>query len=162
MEPYYVLLFGVAAVLAGGLEYGNRMAKGATQATSTDFVRFKNNYLVVYSLMMGEWWRSLICPRRRDRPHMWLHVAASLPPCASSIPWSSCATLHPRSHVSFRLCVKPQSRRPYACSSYLCAAPLPLQLGTGSKARMCTPCTSTTASRLATLAGSSSRALGRP
>ncbi|GAB4815724.1 hypothetical protein N2152v2_002770 [Parachlorella kessleri] len=57
MEPYYVFVFGVAAVLAGGLEYGNRMAKGATQSgTSTDFVRFKNNYLVVYALMMaGDW-----------------------------------------------------------------------------------------------------------
>lgn len=53
METFYVLLFGVAAVCAAGLEYGNRLSRGAAQATSADFSKFKNNYLLVYSLMMG-------------------------------------------------------------------------------------------------------------
>lgn len=55
METFYALLFGVAAVLAAGLEYGNRAGKNGT-TTTREFVAFRNNYLVVYSLMMaGDW-----------------------------------------------------------------------------------------------------------
>lgn len=55
MENFYVVLFGVAAVLAAALEYGNRMGKGGAVATNPEFSRFRSNYLIVYSLMMGKW-----------------------------------------------------------------------------------------------------------
>ncbi len=50
MEGFYVIVFGVAALVAAVLEYGNRMAKGAAQGTTPEFSIFKNNYLLVYSL----------------------------------------------------------------------------------------------------------------
>lgn len=52
MEPFYAMIFGVAAVLAAILEYGNRAGKSQA-ATSREFTLFRNNYLIVYSLMMG-------------------------------------------------------------------------------------------------------------
>ena len=52
MDSFYGLLFGAAAVLAAVLEYGNRLGK-STASTSREFTLFRNNYLVVYSLMMG-------------------------------------------------------------------------------------------------------------
>ena len=55
------MLFVVAAVLAGALEYGNRMTKIGGQVTNTYFSAFKNNYLLVYSLMMGGFWDALAC-----------------------------------------------------------------------------------------------------
>jgi MFS family permease len=54
MEPVYWLLFGGLAVLAAGLE----LTKSAdtTLVKSADFKQFRNNYLLVYSLMMaGDW-----------------------------------------------------------------------------------------------------------
>eukprot|EP00887_Chlorella_sp_A99_P000640 scaffold5.g640.t1 len=55
METFYVLLFGAAALCAAVLEYGNRMGKGQV-ATNAEFIRFRSNYLIVYSLMMaGDW-----------------------------------------------------------------------------------------------------------
>ena len=48
-----MVVFGVAAVLAAALEYGNRMGKGGAVATNPEFQRFRSNYLIVYSLMMG-------------------------------------------------------------------------------------------------------------
>lgn len=52
MEPVYYVLFGGLAVTAAALE----LTKPAetTQIKNTDFRRFRNNYLMVYSLMMGE------------------------------------------------------------------------------------------------------------
>lgn len=52
MEPIYWLLFGGLAVLAAGLE----LTKPAdtTLVKNADFKKFRNNYLLVYSLMMGE------------------------------------------------------------------------------------------------------------
>mmetsp|Transcript_13957 Transcript_13957/g.42093 ORF Transcript_13957/g.42093 Transcript_13957/m.42093 type:complete len:460 (-) Transcript_13957:1680-3059(-) len=54
MEPVYYVLFGGLAVTAAALE----LTKPAetTQIKNTDFRRFRNNYLMVYSLMMaGDW-----------------------------------------------------------------------------------------------------------
>ena len=52
MEPVYCMLFGGLAVTAAALE----LTKPAetTQIKNTDFRKFRNNYLAVYSLMMGE------------------------------------------------------------------------------------------------------------
>ncbi|EFN51339.1 hypothetical protein CHLNCDRAFT_33124, partial [Chlorella variabilis] len=56
MEPFYAALFGVAAVLAAVLEYGNRAGRNAPGNTTREFTMFRNNYLLVYSLMMaGDW-----------------------------------------------------------------------------------------------------------
>jgi MFS transporter, MFS domain-containing protein family, molybdate-anion transporter len=56
MESFYLAIFTVAAVLAGVLEYGNRVGKGNATATNSDFSKFRKNYLLVYSLMMaGDW-----------------------------------------------------------------------------------------------------------
>ena len=50
-----MLLFGVQALLAAALEYGNRLgAERRDAGAGPEFLSFRNNYLVVYSLMMGE------------------------------------------------------------------------------------------------------------
>lgn len=54
MELFYTALFGVAAVLAAVLEYGNRAGRNAPGNSTREFAVFRNNYLLVYSLMMGE------------------------------------------------------------------------------------------------------------
>ncbi len=54
MEAFYFFMFGLAASVAGMLEIGNRMLKGTGVATTTEFAKFRNNYLLVYSLMMGK------------------------------------------------------------------------------------------------------------
>ncbi|MQL90770.1 hypothetical protein Taro_023375 [Colocasia esculenta] len=54
MEVFYYLVFGALALLVAGLE----MSKGGKDriTTTSAFNSFKNNYLVVYSLMMaGDW-----------------------------------------------------------------------------------------------------------
>ncbi|CAN6463783.1 unnamed protein product [Victoria cruziana] len=54
MELFYYLLFGSLSVLVVVLEL-SKTSKDRT-ATSSSFNSFKNNYLVVYSLMMaGDW-----------------------------------------------------------------------------------------------------------
>jgi MFS transporter, MFS domain-containing protein family, molybdate-anion transporter len=61
MESYYLLLFGLGALVAAVLEYGNRLraagSGGTKQANSPpEFLSFRNNYLIVYSLVMaGDW-----------------------------------------------------------------------------------------------------------
>lgn len=52
-----MLLFGVQALLAAVLEYGNRIGNDNKHTgASSEFLSFRNNYLVVYSLMMaGDW-----------------------------------------------------------------------------------------------------------
>ncbi|KAL4419074.1 hypothetical protein ABPG77_002215 [Micractinium sp. CCAP 211/92] len=51
----YWSIFAIAALLAASLEWANRRGKSST-ATSNEFRLFRNNYLVVYSLMMaGDW-----------------------------------------------------------------------------------------------------------
>jgi hypothetical protein len=53
MEVFYAGLFGVAAILAAVLEYGNRAGRNAPGNSTREFTIFRNNYLLVYSLMMG-------------------------------------------------------------------------------------------------------------
>lgn len=52
MDNFYIAVFLVGAVIAAVLEYGNRLGKVVT-ATDPTFRKFKLNYLVVYSFMMG-------------------------------------------------------------------------------------------------------------
>lgn len=52
MEPFYIAVFGVLAALAAVLE----LTKGKSTSsdnTSKEFSRFRTNYVLVYSLMMG-------------------------------------------------------------------------------------------------------------
>ncbi len=51
MEVYYYLVFGVLVAVLAGLEF-SKSSKDRI-STSPAFNAFKNNYLVVYSLMMG-------------------------------------------------------------------------------------------------------------
>lgn len=55
MDVYWSI-FMVAAVAAAALEWRNRQGKGGAGSGAADrgFLAFKNNYLLVYSLMMGE------------------------------------------------------------------------------------------------------------
>lgn len=51
---FYYGLFGGWALAAAGLELGSRFGKKASAMVTTDlFKAFRNNYLLVYSLMMG-------------------------------------------------------------------------------------------------------------
>lgn len=51
MDLFYIILFGALAALAASLE----LTKPAdiTAIKNADFRNFRNNYLLVYSLMMG-------------------------------------------------------------------------------------------------------------
>lgn len=51
MEAYYYLVFGVLVAVLAALEF-SKSSKDRI-STSAAFNAFKNNYLVVYSLMMG-------------------------------------------------------------------------------------------------------------
>ena len=54
MDAFYVGLFVLQAVLAGYLELRNRSRNDSKHTEAPkDFLSFRNNYLVVYSLMMG-------------------------------------------------------------------------------------------------------------
>lgn len=55
METFYMLLFGFQALLAAVFEYGNRIGNDNKHAgASNEFLAFRNNYLIVYSLMTGK------------------------------------------------------------------------------------------------------------
>jgi len=55
METFYMMLFGFQALLAAVLEYGNRIGNDNKHVgASNEFLAFRNNYLIVYSLMMGK------------------------------------------------------------------------------------------------------------
>ena len=52
METFLLLVFAALAALAALLE----LSKGKSskqETTNRDFIRFRNNYVVVYALMMG-------------------------------------------------------------------------------------------------------------
>lgn len=53
MEAFYIVLFAALAALAALLETGRGRSSGG--ALTRDFVAFRNNYVLVYALMMGEW-----------------------------------------------------------------------------------------------------------
>lgn len=53
-----MIIFGLSAIIAAVLEYGNRLRADASKQVSapSEFFSFRNNYLVVYSLAMaGDW-----------------------------------------------------------------------------------------------------------
>lgn len=52
MEPFYIAVFGVLAALAAALEL-TKSKSTSTDNSSRDFSRFRSNYVLVYSLMMG-------------------------------------------------------------------------------------------------------------
>ena len=51
METFYVFVFGLLAAAAAAFELTK--PKEGQMSTSRDFFRFRTNYIVVYSLMMG-------------------------------------------------------------------------------------------------------------
>lgn len=52
MEAFYTFIFGAMAALAAILEL-TKSKDSAVESGSRDFVRFRNNYVLVYALMMG-------------------------------------------------------------------------------------------------------------
>ena len=52
MEAFFWVVFGLLTIVCGGLEF-TKGQKDKIQ-TNSAFEAFKNNYLVVYSLMMGK------------------------------------------------------------------------------------------------------------
>ena len=52
MEPFYTVVFGVLAAVAAVLEL-TKSKESAADTSSKEFSRFKNNYVLVYALMMG-------------------------------------------------------------------------------------------------------------
>lgn len=60
MELLYILLFILFAVPAAVLEYTENACFGLAerrrgqQALNKDYLHFRNNYVIVFSLMMGE------------------------------------------------------------------------------------------------------------
>ena len=51
MEGFYIFVFGVLAAAAAAFEFTK--PKEGQMSTSRDFLRFRTNYIVVYSMMMG-------------------------------------------------------------------------------------------------------------
>ena len=55
MELFYAVIFGVMAFVAASLEFFKPSESQAVNARK-DFVAFRLNYVIVYSLMMGAGW----------------------------------------------------------------------------------------------------------
>ena len=62
MDPFYIGIFIVGAILAGYFEFSDKVLGGNDSRSKDaapfthDFLQFRNNYLVVYSMMMaGDW-----------------------------------------------------------------------------------------------------------
>lgn len=53
METFYGIIFLVSALAAGGVEWSKK-SEGSSGATDFEFLKFRNNYVLVYALMMGE------------------------------------------------------------------------------------------------------------
>lgn len=53
MELFYVAVFLLSALAAAALE-GTRKAESGSAIANRDFLKFRNNYVLVYALMMGE------------------------------------------------------------------------------------------------------------
>ena len=52
MEVFYTFIFGAMAALAAILEL-TKSKDSAVESGSREFTRFRNNYVLVYALMMG-------------------------------------------------------------------------------------------------------------
>lgn len=53
MELIYLAVFLVSAIAAAALE-GTRKSETGSAVGNRDFLKFRNNYVLVYTLMMGE------------------------------------------------------------------------------------------------------------
>lgn len=53
MELFYIAVFLLSAMAAAALE-GTRKGETGSGTGNRDFLKFRNNYVLVYSLMMGE------------------------------------------------------------------------------------------------------------
>ncbi len=52
MEVFYTFVFAVLAALAATLEI-TKSKEAAVESGNKEFMRFRNNYVLVYALMMG-------------------------------------------------------------------------------------------------------------
>ena len=52
METFLLLVFAAVAAIAALLELYKRQSS-KQETTNRDFIRFRNNYVLVYALMMG-------------------------------------------------------------------------------------------------------------
>ena len=52
METFLLLVFAAVAAIAALLELSKRQSS-KQETTNRDFIRFRNNYVLVYALMMG-------------------------------------------------------------------------------------------------------------
>ena len=52
MELFYLIVFSLSAVAAGALEW-TKKSEGSSATGNRDFIKFRNNYVLVYALMMG-------------------------------------------------------------------------------------------------------------
>ena len=53
MELFYIAVFLLSAIAAAALE-GTRKSETGSGIGNRDFLKFRNNYVLVYALMMGE------------------------------------------------------------------------------------------------------------
>ena len=58
MNPFYIITFAALAACTGLLEYRKAHSGPKPYANDKSFLSFRNNYILVYSLMMGARWRS--------------------------------------------------------------------------------------------------------
>lgn len=141
--PAALLEFGHGSGLfggAGGGKGGAAAAGGGRQGR--DYVRFRNNYLAVFALMMGERGRPA-CSGKGGMSHARRRRASA-----------GCHGASPASEQALSSLVAPEHTAPHAPPP-----PRRPQPATGSRAPTSTTCTSTTASACGTLAASSSWAL---
>lgn len=60
MELFYVAVFLLSALAAAALE-GTRKAETGSSIGNRDFLKFRNNYVLVYALMMGKAIQDKLC-----------------------------------------------------------------------------------------------------
>ena len=107
MEVFYLCVFGVLAALAGAFEFTK--PKEGHMNTSRDFLRFRTNYIVVYSMMMG---KDIACSAFKERA-----LLAAIFPVAQL---SSEATFRPDwSSQSLSLSGRPFRVRPERSCTFL-------------------------------------------
>ena len=61
METFLLLVFAAVAALTAVLELSKRQSS-KPETTNRDFIRFRNNYVLVYALMMGASVPLAFCP----------------------------------------------------------------------------------------------------
>lgn len=116
METFVLLVFAAVAAIAALLELPKRQ-NSKQETTNRDFIRFRNNYVLVYALMMGA----------DDAPVPPVHRFPSLNA------YSHHLHVHLRPHSSLQMQTSSSSHRHVR-----------VQRAIGCKAPMFTPCTSTT------------------